>query len=160
MECPSESRHGAELWIGYVAGTLVPEVELGLRLHLEACQSCREAVKAQEAVWSALDHWTPVSVSPSFDEALFRRIANEEQAPRWRRLLQARWSWRPVMPLAAFCAALIVAFFLRTPPAEAPSMSRSAPAAQIEQVERVLDDMDMLKQMSATAKPQSPADRL
>jgi len=55
------------------------------------------------------------------------------------------------MPLAAVCVALIAAFLLRSPsePPAAPQTSQP----QIEQVERALEDMDMLKQMGV-ASPQ------
>lgn len=156
MECPRESYGGAELWIGYVAGTLAPEVELDFRRHLDVCPACREIVEAQAAVWSALDSWNPVPVSPDFNAAVYRRLAADRQASWWRRMFHARWSWRPAMPIAAASAALIVALLLRSPSTQPPPAVQTAPAPQIEQVERALEDMDMLKQLGVAA----PQDQL
>jgi hypothetical protein len=51
------------------------------------------------------------------------------------------------MPVAAACGILIAVFLLRSPePTPAPPSS-SAPTIRIEQVERALDDIDMLKQL-------------
>ena len=156
MECLGESKSGAELIIAYGAGTLAPEVRFALEQHLEACEKCRAIAEAQRAVWSALDSWVPEPVSPNFNEALYRRIGADQHYPWWRRLFQARWSWRPAMPVAAACAALIAVFLLKGPAEQQPS-SQPAPAPQIEQVERALDDMDMLKQLGVAAPRETPS---
>jgi hypothetical protein len=163
VECPREKHNEAELWIGYVAGTLAPDVVLELRAHLDVCASCRETVEAQKAVWIALDSWTPIEVSPGFNDAVYQRLAAEEQVRGWGRMFHARWSWRPAMPLAAVGAALIVALLLRAPSAKPPSAAPPASTPQIEQVERALEDMDMLKQLGVAAPQEqhsSPSDEL
>ena len=154
MECPIEKRDGAELMIAYGAGRLAPETEFALERHMEACAKCREIARAQKEVWSSLDSWTPAPVSPNFDERLYQRIATEEENKWWRRLFHANWSWRPAMPVAAACAALIAAFLLKGPANNEP-LPPQTPQTQIEQVERALDDMEMLKQLSVTTVPES-----
>jgi anti-sigma factor RsiW len=151
MGCPIEGDEGEELILAYGARTLAPEQQIELERHLETCGSCREKAEAQRAVWSALDAWTPTVVSPNFDERLFRRIASEEQSAWWQRLIAVNWSWRPAVPVAVACAALIAAFLLKSPALR----TEAQPKLQIEQVEHALDDMDMLKQLgveSATDK--------
>ena len=155
MECPIENKDGAELMIAYGAGTLAPETEFALEQHLELCAKCREIAQAQEEVWSSLDSWTPAPVSPSFDERLYQRIAAEEESKWWRRLFHANWSWRPAMPVAAACAALIAAFLLKGPATDHATPLQQSPRPQIEQVERALDDMEMLKQLSVMSVPES-----
>ena len=155
MECPIENRDGAELMIAYGAGTLAPETEFALEQHLELCAKCRETARAQKEVWSSLDSWPPAPVSPNFDERLYERIAAEEQSKWWRRLFHANWSWRPAMPVAAACAALIAAFLLKGPANEQGVPAQTLPRPQIEQVERALDDMEMLKQLGVTTAPES-----
>jgi anti-sigma factor RsiW len=152
VDCPKKNE---ELWIDHVAGVLAPDVELQLRRHLDACAFCREAVEAQRAVWTALDSLTPVPVSPGFDEAVYRRIADEDFPPQWRRIFQAHWSWRPAMPLAAAGVALIAALLLRTPATERPSAVPVVSTPQIEQIESALEDMDMLKQLGVAAPQES-----
>ena len=154
MDCPQKNGKGAELIIAYGARTLDPATEAAFEQHLESCASCREVAAAQKAVWSALDVWTPVQVSPNFDERLYQRIVAEEQGSWWQRLLQANWSWRPAMPVAAACAALIAAFLLKTPAPPPVEETQTPHKVQIEQVESALDDMDMLKQLGVVSEPE------
>jgi len=156
VECPIESKSGVELIVAYGAGTLAPDVSFTLERHMEVCAKCREIVEAQREVWLALDSWSPVPVSPDFNEVLYHRIAAEPRNEWWRRPFRAQWSWRPAMPVAAACAALIAAFLLQGP-IERQTPSQPAQAPQIEQVERALDDMDMLKQLGVTASREAPS---
>lgn len=95
MECPLESGEGAELTIGYVAGTLNAEAKNSFRRHAAHCASCREAIAAQQTVWLALEAWPAVRISEDFDAKLLERIAAEQPSPlRWRGFVRLRWSWR------------------------------------------------------------------
>jgi len=145
--CPLENGTAAELILAYSARTLDAERHAAFEGHMISCAGCRELAAAQQAVWSALDSWTPEPISSNFDEKLYRRILLEEQSRWWQRLFRADWSLRPAMPVAAACGVLIAAFLLRSPePIPAPRSS-SQPKLRIEQVERALDDIDMLKQL-------------
>lgn len=148
MECPLASGKGAELTVGYVARTLDPETEVAYRRHASGCAGCREAIAAQQAVWSALDAWPEVPISPNFDERLYRRIAKEDG---WATLLRLRWSWRPAIPVTAACIALVCALMsnYRTPKPSLPL--NVSPSLPIEQVEHALDDMDLLKPLGVEA---------
>jgi anti-sigma factor RsiW len=148
MGCPSAEGDGGELIVAYGARRLAPEKEAELERHLETCAECRELAAAQRAVWSALDEWPPVAVSSNFDERLYQRLAAEQQKAWWRRLAPANWSWRPAMPVALACAALIAAFLLKSPLLRPAEQLQNEPKLQIEQVEHALDDMDMLKQLN------------
>jgi hypothetical protein len=145
MQCPLDP----EMVVSYAAGALEPGAEAALDQHLETCAGCRRMVDAQRAVWAALEAWTPAAVSPDFDQKLYRRIAAEEQAAWWRRALRT-WSWRPAMPLGAVCAALIAVFLLQSPTPPRASPVRATQKVDIEQVERALDDLEMLKQLGVT----------
>jgi negative regulator of sigma E activity len=101
---------------------------------------------AQRAVWAALDELTPVPVSTNFDSKLYQRIAEEQRLAWWQRVLRADWSWRPAMPVAAACVVLLVAFLVKNAGPSIALQQPAQPQLQIEQVERALDDMDMLKQ--------------
>jgi anti-sigma factor RsiW len=151
MECPQHNGDGAELIIAYAARTLDPEIEAAFERHLESCARCRELAAAQRAVWTALDQLTPLPVSSNFDARLYQRIAEEQQSTWWQRVFRANWSWRPAMPLAAACAVLIVAFLVKSSVPSVTLQQQAQPKLQIEQVERALDDMDMLKQVGVDA---------
>jgi D-mannonate dehydratase len=143
MECPTKSGEGPELFIAYAAQALPGALAVALERHCNACMECRAAVEAQKRVWSALESWEPEYISTSFDRRLFTRIAAEEQ----RRA--TRWFLRPAIPVAAACAFILAGYLLRTPPAPPAPEPRLAIENRVdmEQVERALDDIDMLKQM-------------
>jgi anti-sigma factor RsiW len=144
MGCPRED-DSDELIVAYVASTLAQEQRTELERHLRSCVRCRELAEAQRVVWSALDAWPPSSVGSNFDEKLFRRIAMEERRVRWGRLWPGNLPWRPAVPVAVACGALIAAFLLKSPTVHMEPQSQPNP--KIEQVEHALDDMDMLKQL-------------
>jgi len=144
------SRNGAELIVGYVARTLDAETEAEFRRHLELCCACREAVAAQQAVWSALDAWRAILVSPDFDNRLLRRIAQEERGGRWRPGWP-QWRWRPAVPVAAACILLACAFLLQSPAPKLAEQAQARPKLEIEQVEHALDDIDLLRQLGVEA---------
>jgi hypothetical protein len=150
MRCPLDN----EMVVSYVAGALGPVAEAALDQHLETCAECRRVVDAQRVVWSALDAWTPAAVSRDFDQKLYRRIAADEQAGWPTRIARAwsgaHWSWRPAMPLGAACAALIAVFLLQSSAPQHTSPAQATHKVDIEQVERALDDLDMLKQLGVT----------
>lgn len=151
MDCPLKTDKGAEVFIAYTARTLPAAEEMALHAHLGSCAGCRRMAEAQAEVWSALDEWTFSPVSSHFDERLYARIAAEQEKPWWRRMLGSPlsldWSWRPAMPVAAACAVLTAAFLLKSPVAEHQPQTSVQSGVDIEQVERALDDMDMLKQL-------------
>lgn len=148
MRCPIQSGEWDELYVGYVARTLPVQTRASLDFHLAECEECRALAAAQSSVWAALDSWEPAEISPHFDAALFERIAFEESHPWYSKWLQG-WSFRPAMPLMAACAALILALLLHTPAAEPKPDGAKVQQSHvdIEQVERALDDIDMLKQV-------------
>jgi len=146
MTCPQNTGDAAEWIVAYAARTLDSGKEAAFERHLESCASCREMAAAQRAVWSALDALPPLPVSSNFDSKLYQRIAEEQRLAWWQRFSQAHWSWRPAMPVAAACAVLIVAFLVKNAGPSNTPQQQPQPQLQIDQVERALDDMDMLKQ--------------
>jgi putative zinc finger protein len=146
MRCPQGTADGAGLIVAYSARTLDSRGQAAFEEHLESCASCREIAAAQGAVWSALDDLLPLPVSSNFDAKLYRRIAEEEHRGWWRHWSSAEWPWRPALPVTAACAILIVAFLLKTSGQFTEPSQTAQPRLQIEQVERALDDMDLLKQ--------------
>ena len=158
MGCSRQNGNGVELIMAYTAGNLEPEKQIELERHISVCESCREMADRQRAVWDALEMWRPEQISADFNERLYRRISEEEAVTIWQRLSRVDWSvFRPAIPVAAACAAIMVAFLVSGPwishPPQAPLQQQKV---SIEQVERALDDMDMLKQLSLPAPPEQP----
>ena len=149
MECPTKSGEGPELFIAYAAQTLSAKTEAALERHCKVCTACRECAAAQKLLWSALDAWEPERISAGFDGQLYARIAAEDQRLWPRRIASGDWSLRPAIPVAAACAVLLAGYFLRAPVAEPSPQPRVTVDNRVdmEQVERALDDIDMLHQM-------------
>jgi anti-sigma factor RsiW len=159
MKCPTAAGR-MEVVLDYCAGKLNAGELPVFESHLAGCAECRRAAAAQQAVWTALSAWDEAPVSVDFNRRLYARIQDESQLnglTRWTRAIAARWtpvSWRPAVPVAAACAALIAVFLIQTPgdrPLQpAPEVAR-VEKIDVEQVERALDDLDMLKKLGAVS---------
>ena len=148
MSCSLREGVASELVVGYTARTLDGKTSANFEQHLEGCEGCRELLAGQQAVWFALDEWRAPEVSPDFDQKLFQRIGEQKQASWWHSLFRPGRSWVRAVPVAAACALLVAAFFLKDPGDDAAPPTQSQARPQIEQqVERALDDMDMLSQI-------------
>jgi len=156
MGCSLKKSVAEDLIVAYTARTLSADVQADFERHLETCAGCQELVAQQRAVWSLLEEWRPLPVSPDFDRQLARRVARAGQSGWWSGRLGS-WSWRPLIPAAAACAVLLFAFLLKEDDHAVAPGPRSQTQVRIEQqVEHALDDMDMLKQIGvgvASAQP-------
>ncbi|HEX5432140.1 MAG TPA: zf-HC2 domain-containing protein [Bryobacteraceae bacterium] len=154
MICISKNKQGAEILMDYCAGKLDPARAAEFEAHLRDCEECRKLAAAQDSLWQALDVWTPVEVSPGFDEKLYKRIGSEPAGFRWRAIF--RPIWKPLLPLAAV-GAILVTLFVRTPVPSSPAPSSNAQQRvdviqNADQVEQALDDMNLL----APVAPSNP----
>jgi len=134
MKCPLQFDQIGELVVAYGARTLDPAATAAFERHMNSCAACTEAAAVQRAVWSALDEWRELPVSPDFNRRLYARIAEAENRAWWRWRMSLRW-----LPPMAACIALAAVVLLRQPV--------SAPPPQIEQVQNALEDMDLLNQI-------------
>jgi anti-sigma factor RsiW len=148
MNCSFENRE--ERLMDYVSGSLESAQAALFEKHLEICPACSEFVSGQKAVWDALDVFEPVPVSANFDQALYRQIANTSW---WTRFLNFAGSpfrapafLRQGLPLMAAAALAVAALVVwerpATAPVQQPTVSAEGPSP--DQVQRALDDMEML----------------
>lgn len=158
MNCPLESQEGSAQLLAYAAGKLDGRTRLALESHLESCAGCREFVRGQNVVWSALDLWEAAPVSADFDRRLYQRI--ERQVSWWDMLLAPfRPAIRHALPVTAAAAVVLTAVVLMERPSAPLS---SAPAtAQVEslrpeQVEHALAEVEMLDQFNRLMRSDSP----
>ncbi|MGD0361098.1 MAG: zf-HC2 domain-containing protein [Bryobacteraceae bacterium] len=157
MNCPIESRE-PEILVAYAAGELELETARALERHLDGCAACRLMVADQAVVWRALDAWEAPSVSPDFDRRLYRRIDDGVRLTWWERITRPfrPMPLRQALPLTASAGLLLMAgLLLQHPTPVAPA----APAGQIvraNQVERTLDDLELLRHFNAADTDQSP----
>ena len=110
---------------------------------------------SQQAVWDALDQWEADPVSVDFDRRLYAKI-EQRGTGVWARL--TGWTWgvnfRPAFTLGAACATVVFALLLRGPMMNVSENADPAPrieAAEIEQAEQALEDMDMLNKLGVVA---------
>ena len=143
-----------DVFASYAAGSLSSPEVAALESHLGACEACSARAAAQKDVWAALDLWEPEAISEDFDRRLYERIAAEGGRKWWHLLLrpEVSFSFRTAGPVAVACLALVAAFFYRSHgPVAGPSQAPAVSVQQkldADQVERTLDDLEMLKQMS------------
>jgi len=157
MDCPIKTQGNTDWLLDYAAGRLRDERNGLLARHMETCGDCAGFVRAQQAVWNALDQWDPEAVSMDFDRRLYRSIEEARPSsglPRmFRRLFRPLQPlWRPVVPLAAACLLIVAGVMLHRPQTVIAPADGTARVEKIEpeQVERTLDDMQMLRELAGT----------
>lgn len=156
MRCPIETQENAELLLAYCARRLDLETAAVLEHHMESCPACRTFHENQKAVWRALDLWEAMPVSDDFDRRLYNRIETEG-SPLWRRLLRPLQPLlaRQSIPLAAAACLLVMAGILLEHPGNltTPVPPTRAEVVQAEQVERTLEDLELLREFQLTPPP-------
>jgi anti-sigma factor RsiW len=153
MECPAKEREKTVVLMDYFARKLDPAGGAALERHLEQCAACREWMRRQQTVWSALEGWDAAIIPPDFDRKLYQRIEREERPARWS------WLFRPAFSLALASLVLLAALLIRPlPPQPAgPQQQAHVESLDMDRVEKTLDDVEMLRQLSLapSAEPQS-----
>jgi hypothetical protein len=158
MKCPLEARRN-EVLLAYGSRKLdAADVPL-LESHLEVCPACRDFVRAQRAVWDALDVWEPAPVPADFDRRVYQRIGRQVSwFDRMLRPFQPFGLGRAV-PIAASAVVVLMAGLLiqRTPAARPEPQHDTAQmeSLQPEQVVRALDEMEALSQLSRPVRADS-----
>jgi anti-sigma factor RsiW len=150
MNCPIKTQENADWLVDYSAGRLDHERASLVSRHVETCQECARFVQAQQAVWNALSQWEPEPVSADFDRRLYRAIETKPVSWLDRMFRPLQPLWRPVVPLAAACLLIVAGVVLHTPQAAVNTAGSQVRVEKIEaeQVERTLDDMQMLRELS------------
>ena len=157
MKCPIERQDSAELLLSYSARRLDPESTAILEAHMEVCPQCREFRDSQRTLWEALDQWEARPISADFNRRLYRKIEEQERLGWWGRIFGSGRPMflRPALPLAATaCLALVAGLFLTGDPDRIVTPAGETPQVrEVEQVERTLEDMEMLRQFNLVSTP-------
>jgi anti-sigma factor RsiW len=158
MSCSIENRE--EQLLDYVSGSLNTQQAALFEKHLETCAACSEFVTGQKSVWEALDLFEPAPVSSAFDRQLYERISRTSW---WDRLVasvslpfRAPAFLRQGLPLMAAAAVLTTAVIVWERPSSAPAPRPAELSAEVQsdqtlqpdQVQRALDDMEMLREFN------------
>jgi hypothetical protein len=157
MKCPMENGEGEELLLSYVSGSLDTQAAALFDQHMLSCAACREFAHGQNAVWGALDLFEPASISADFDRRLYERIDKISWWSRWWDGAVAAFS-SPMLthrglPVAAAATVLAIAGFVWEHPSARPPQPQSPLSAEVQtlqpdQVQRALDDMEMLREFN------------
>ena len=157
MDCPIKTQENTDWLLDYAAGRLRGERAAQFARHVETCGDCAGFVKAQSVVWNALDQWEPEAVSMDFDRHLYRSIEEARPSSGFPGILSRLFHplqplWRPVVPLAAACLLIVAGLMLHAPQAVISPADAAGRVEKIEpeQVERTLDDMQMLRELAVT----------
>jgi anti-sigma factor RsiW len=145
-----------ELLIAYCTGRLESETAADVERHLETCAACVRLRDEQQAAWRALDVFEAPHISAGFDLRLYRRIETDGP-PAWRRWFLAPALWRPAVPLAATAALILAGVVLQRPDAKPPAEPQAV--IEVEQVERTLEDLEMLQQFNLVARKEAEPQR-
>ncbi len=154
MECPVRSGNLIVL-LEYASGRLSAGSAADLVGHIAGCRECTAWTAGQTEVWETLESWTPPPVSGEFDQKVLARVARERGRQSWWAAALGRWSWRPVLPVAV---ALVLLMFVlvshRTSrvsqPVTRPAHAQTD-AIDADRLEKALDDVEMLRQVTAEA---------
>jgi hypothetical protein len=164
MKCPMETPGTAELLLDYCARKLNPESTAILERHFEICPSCRSFAEGQRAVWKALDsyaEWDAPPVSTDFDRRLYERIEKAEKDVQWWdalvRPLRVLTAHRGIAAAAAACVLIAAGVMIQQPrrhvePVQPVQPTTAVVDVQPEQVERALNEMDLLSEFSHKAR--------
>lgn len=158
MLCPIQNSGNPGMLLDYCARRLEPETMAAMRRHMTACPECRGFAEAQEQVWSALDAWDAEPVSRSFDQKLYARISADDRRKFWTRVLGDRFAWKPALSFGAACATLALVVLFRgsdgQPNPHRPAVQPTArvEALEVEQIDRSIEDLEMLRQFSTAAQ--------
>lgn len=127
--------------------------EFRVAAHLLTCEPCRQALAHHSSVWMMLDSWTVPNVSLGFNRELFAKIDAVEAEPWYARFtsqVKAMFS-QPLLALAVAAVVIFGGFILDHPAGTTSGGSARSAAIQVsnteaEQVEKTLDDLEMLRQ--------------
>jgi len=160
MNCPLEAGNEGVL-LDYAAGKLKADARAQMDRHMESCSACKQFAGAQATVWQALDNWEPAEVSMDFDRRLYARI--EQDVSWWTRLMRPlNPLFRHSVPIAATAGVIIMAGLLLNRPSAVPAVppqSAQVESLQADQLQRALDDMEMLRQFNQLV-PDNSAPRM
>jgi anti-sigma factor RsiW len=150
MKCPLSREDTADVLLDYSAGRLDKARASLLARHMETCDACAAFGVQQAALWSALDEWEPEPVSMDFNRRMWQKIDLLDAAPWHRRLADSLrlGSWKPGFALVAAVVLVATAFVMDHSGAVA--VSPSVSITEVDQVEKTLDDVQLLKQFDST----------
>ena len=155
MNCPMESRN-PQMLVAYAAGEVDRETARALEMHLGVCAACRSLAADQTALWKMLDTWDAPGVTPDFDRRLYRRIREEVRFSWWERISRPfrPMPLRQALPLTVSACLLLTAGLILQHPGKMGPVAARHETVRVDQVERTLDDLELLRQVGMANQPE------
>lgn len=157
MFCPLKSEETIDVLLDYSAGRLDRVRSALLEEHIVVCADCAAFRAGQSEVWQVLDAWEPEPVSLDFNRRMWQKIDAAAAAPWYRKLADSlrMGAWKPALPLTVAVVLVAAGFVMdhRTATPNAPSVASSAVVSvtDADQLEKTLDDIQLLRQLDAAA---------
>jgi anti-sigma factor RsiW len=150
MKCPLSHADTADVLLDYSAGRLDKARASLLTRHMETCDACAAFGAQQAALWSALEEWEPEPVSMDFNRRMWQKIDLLEATPWYRRVADSLrlGTWKPGFALAAAVVLVATAFVMDH--GDNVAVSPGVSITEVDQVEKTLDDVQLLKQFDST----------
>jgi hypothetical protein len=164
MNCPYRSEQDFGTLLDYMSGRLDSARTQTLETHMLVCADCAAFKTEQAEVWAALDLWEAPPVSLSFNREVLHTIEVEASAPWYRKLADSfrMGVWKPAFPLAAAVVVIAAGFLFDHQSVgtgtASPGISNAAGVSitEVDQVERTLDDIQLLRQFDTAANASRP----
>jgi hypothetical protein len=154
-KCPLLSEETTAMLMDFTAGRLDRVCAERLSRHAARCEACADFIAGQAAVWSTLDEWEMAPVSPAFNRRFWNRVADSDRVPWYARLADSLrfGGWKPAIPIAVTVFVVAAGFLMDH--RDAGSARPTVPASrvsviEVDQMERSLDDLQLLKQFDTT----------
>ncbi|MES1258099.1 MAG: hypothetical protein ABUS51_06700 [Acidobacteriota bacterium] len=156
MNCPLLSEQTADVLLDYSAGRLEGAKAAKLEAHMTRCARCAGFRAGQTELWAVLDAWEPQPVSMGFNRELWRKIDQAAAAPWHRKLADALrfGGGEQAFPLATATVLVVAGILLDHHRPAATSQNFASPGVSMteaDQVEKTLDDIQLLRQFDAVA---------
>lgn len=158
MKCPTQNEETAGVLLEYCSGRLKGQALQGLARHVAVCEACGEFVAGQQKVLALLDAWESAPIGQAFDRRVFERIDAYERQSLWHRIVEAahQLMQRPIVPVvAAACVVLVATAVVELRPVQTQHQEKQLTGAAVErvdfeQVERTLEDLEMLREFDTS----------
>ena len=130
------------------AGCGVGELSNVQAAHMAQCVSCSEACARQAALWKALGDWTLPQVSSNFNRDLYAKIDLLSQQSWVDRIASQMRTWlaQPALAVATVAVVLTAGFVFDHSAGRVGTPAGAVSSTEAEQVEKTLEDMEMLRQ--------------
>lgn len=151
MACQFQKERAAEL-LEYCGPRTQEKTADLVESHLLLCTECRAWIKEQQSVTALLSEWTVADVGSEFEAAVWAKVNDLPPESLWERWKQWLLFVNPVhVRMAAATLTLLIAVIISGAWWHVAKPVSHGEKVDIEKVEQTVDDMDLLRTLTATS---------